>query len=298
MKIRRPNLFSTRYGHTSFVQLKAPVRLTRTSRSHSSYDWFGICAAWSSVAALLMRMSILPNSSLTFVNPSRIWSRLVTSILIASDLRPILRISSAVLLECTQPCDTATWASMLPCASAVFCSSGSSSTSTSVMTTSAPWRASVSASCRPNPRDAPVITATLPVKSNIFLSPLYLQVDRAARSRDRARDAQPLYLGRALPDLVDLRVAKPFLNRVFLDVSVAPEDLDRVSRHFHRDVSGEAFRHRSFGALERQALRRHPPRAPEEQASRIDLHRHVGELEPDRLVLPERLAELLSLLRV
>src|SRR5437667_330137 len=60
-------------------------------------------------------MSILPNSSLTFLKTSRICSRLVTSILIARDLRPILRIASAVAFECTQPCDTATCASMLPC---------------------------------------------------------------------------------------------------------------------------------------------------------------------------------------
>src|SRR5438105_7514357 len=36
----------------------------------------------------------------------------------------------------------------------------------SVMTTSAPARASVSASSRPSPREAPVITATLPERSN------------------------------------------------------------------------------------------------------------------------------------
>src|SRR6202162_1359473 len=209
-------------------------------------------------------MSILPNSCLTCLNTSRIWSRLVTSILIASDLRPILRISSAVLFECTQPCDTATCASMLPCASAVSCRLGSSSTSTSVMTTSAPWRASVSASWRPRPRDAPVMTATLPVKSNIscLLTP---QVDSAARTGDRARNDQPLNLRRAFPDLIDLRVAKPLLDGVLLDVAVATEDLDGVGRHLHGHVSGEALRHRSLGTLERQTLRGHPARAPDQQ---------------------------------
>src|SRR6202162_3372214 len=295
MKMRRPNLFSTMYGHTSFVQLNAPVRLTRTSRSQSSYDWFGICAAWSRVAALLMRMSILPNCSLTFLNTSRTCSRLVTSILIASDLRPILRISSAVLLECTQPCDTATCASMLPCASAVFCRSGSSSTSTSVITTSAPWRASVSASWRPSPREAPVITATLPVRSNNLLPP---EVDGAARPRDRARDDQSLYFRGAFPDLVDLRVAKPLLDRVLLDVPVSAEDLYRIRRHFHRDVAREAFGHRTFGAAEWHALRRHPTRPPDEQARGVDLHRHVGELETDRFVLPKGLSKLFTVLRV
>src|SRR5438876_1712529 len=112
-------------------------------------------------------MSILPNSSPTFLKTSRICSRLVTSILIARDLRPILRIASAVAFECTQPCDTATCASMLPCDSAVCWRFGSSSTSTSVMTTSAPKPARVSASCLPSPREAPVTTATRPFKSNI-----------------------------------------------------------------------------------------------------------------------------------
>src|SRR5437879_4527464 len=93
---------------------------------------------------------------------------------------------------------------MLPCASAVFCSSGSSSTRTSVMTTSAPWRASVSASWRPRPR----------------------------------------------------------------------------------------------GAREWPPLGGHPAVSPDEQPRGVDLHRHVGELEPDRLVLPQRLAELLAVLRV
>src|SRR5438046_3409612 len=126
-------------------------------------------------------MSILPNSSLTFLKTSLIWSRFVTSILIASDLRPIFRISSAVALEWTQPCENATWASMLPCDSAVCCRLGSSSTSTSVMTTSAPMPASVSASCLPRPRDAPVTTATLPDRSNIRY-PLNLMVARCPAS--------------------------------------------------------------------------------------------------------------------
>src|SRR5437764_3152694 len=186
---------------------------------------------------------------------------------------------------------------MLPCASAVFCSSGSSSTRTSVMTTSAPWRASVSASWRPRPRDAPVTTATFPVRSNMH-APFLFQPDRATRAGDRARDDQPLDLRRALPDLVDLRVAEPLLDRVLLDVAVAAKDLDGVGRDLHGDVRGEALRHRALGALEWPPLGGHPAGSPDEQPRGVDLHRHVGELEPDRLVLPQRLAELLAVLRV
>src|SRR4029077_21205102 len=142
----------------------------------------------------------------------------VTSILMARDLRPILRISSAVALEWTHPCDTATWASMLPCDSAVCWRLGSSSTRTSVMTTSAPSPASVSASWRPRPREAPVTTATLPDRSNMSYP---LKPNRCSLPRDGARDDKPLDLGRALPDLIDLRVPEPFLDRVLLDVAIA-----------------------------------------------------------------------------
>src|SRR5579859_1376749 len=257
---------------------------------------FSIRATLSRVAALLIRMSMRPNSSLTFFMTSRICSRLVTSILIASDLRPIFRISSAVWFECTQPCDSASWASGLSDSSAVFCRSGSSSTRMSVITTSAPLRARVRASWRPRPRDAPVTTATFPVRSNI--APPLLEPDGGPRTGDRTRDDKPLDLGRALPDLVDLRVPEPFLDRVLLDVAVAAEDLDRVGRDLHRDVGREALGHRSLGALEGPALGRHPARTPDEQAGGVDRHRHVGELETDGLVLPQRLAELLAVLRV
>src|SRR5438270_11464151 len=71
---------------------------------------------------------------------------------------------------------------MLPCASAVCCSWGASSTRTSVMTTSAPMLASVSASWRPRPREAPVTTATRPERSNIP-QPLNLMVAPPHRRR-------------------------------------------------------------------------------------------------------------------
>src|SRR5579859_7189869 len=243
-------------------------------------------------------MSIFPNSSLTFLNTSRICSRLVTSILIASDLRPIFRISSAVALECTQPCDTATCARVEPCASAVFCSSGSSSTSTSVITTSAPMPASVSASWRPSPREAPVTTATLPSRSNIAVVPQLADFDRRARACDGARDDKPLDLRGALPDLIDLRVAEPLLDGVLLAVPVAAQHLDGVGGDLHGDVGREALGHRALGAVERPALGRHPAGTPDEQPRGVDLHGHVGQLETDRLVLPQRLAELLAVLGV
>src|SRR6185312_15764586 len=80
------------------------------------------------------------------------------------------------------------------------------------------------------------------------------QFDGAALARQRARDDQPLDLGRALPDLVDLRVPEPFLDGVLLYVSVPAEDLDRIGGDLHRRDAREAFRHRAFGALEGDAL--------------------------------------------
>src|ERR1700694_1413105 len=255
-----------------------------------------IRATLSRVAALLIRMSIRPNSSLTFFMTSRICSRFVTSILIASDLRPILRMSSAVCFDWTHPCDNASWASALSASSAVFWRSGSSSTRMSVITTSAPASARVNASCRPSPREAPVMTPPFPFRPNIGNSPPHL--DRCALAHDGARDDEPLDLRRAFPDLVDLRVPEPLLDRVLLDVAVAAEHLDGVGRHLHGNVRREALGHRAFRALERPALRRHPSGTPDEQARGVDLHRHVGELEADRLVLPEGLAELLAVLGV
>src|SRR5438552_11738140 len=100
---------------------------------------------------------------------------------------------------------------MLPGDSAVCWRLGSSSTSTSVITTSAPMPARVSASWRPRPRDAPVTIATLPVRSNIPSRP---QLDGAALAGDGARDDKPLDFRCALPDLIDLRVPKPLLDGV------------------------------------------------------------------------------------
>src|SRR5436190_2534994 len=101
----------------------------------------------------------------------------------------------------------------------------------SAMTTSAPERASVSASARPNPRDPPVTSATRPERS----------ISIATRQENFLRDHQPLDLRSALVDLEQLRVTHQLLDRVLLDVAVAAEDLDRVGRHLHRGVGGKAL---------------------------------------------------------
>src|SRR5687767_14155853 len=64
---------------------------------------------------------------------------------------------------------------------------------------------------------------------------------------DRARDHQPLNLGGALEDVVDLRVAVHALNGVLARVAVAAEDLDRPFGGPHGDLAGLQLRHRALG---------------------------------------------------
>src|SRR6188474_1886545 len=138
----------------------------------------------------------------------------------------------------------------------------------SAITTSAPARASVSASARPSPREPPVTRATRPDRS----------ISIATRQEDLLRDHEPLDLRGALVDLEQLRVAHELLDRVLLDVAVAAEDLDRVGGHLHRRVGGETLRERG---LQRRALALvvQPCRLPDEEARGLDLRGHVRDHE-------------------
>src|SRR5207302_1549796 len=120
----------------------------------------------------------------------------------------------------------------------------------SAIATSAPARASVSASARPSPRDPPVTSATRPERSiSIATARAYSRRLRVvARQENLARDDEPLDLGGPFVDLEQLGVAHQLLDRILLDVAVAAEDLDRVGRDLHRGVRGEALRE---GRLER-----------------------------------------------
>src|SRR4029453_3092998 len=102
----------------------------------------------------------------------------------------------------------------------------SDSTWMSAMTTSAPARASVSASARPSPRDPPVTRATRPPRS---ISSATL----VARHQEFSGEDEPLDLRRALVDLEELRVAHELLDRILLHVAVAAEDLHGVGRDLH-----------------------------------------------------------------
>ena len=119
----------------------------------------------------------------------------------------------------------------------------------------------------------------------------------AARQEDLLGDHEALDLGGALVDLEELRVAHQLLDRVLLHVAVAAEDLDRVGRHLHRRVGGEALRERR---VQRRALAAvdQPRRLPREQPRGLDLGRHVGDQEVHALVHRDRHVEGDALLRV
>src|ERR687895_720914 len=104
----------------------------------------------------------------------------------------------------------------------------------SAITTSAPARASVSASARPSPREPPVTSATRPERS----------ISRLTWEKYLPCDHEPLDLRGALVDLEQLRVAHELLDGVLLHVAVAAENLDGVRRDLHRRVRREALRER------------------------------------------------------
>src|SRR4051794_13977198 len=115
---------------------------------------------------------------------------------------------------------------------------------------------------------------------------------------DRAGDDELLDLGRALEDVVDLRVAVHALDRELSRVAVAAEDLDRPLGRPDRDLARLQLRHRALRIGEPVLVAAHPGGSPDEQSGGVDLGLHVGEREGDRLVLDDRLAELGPLLGV
>src|SRR2546423_2997579 len=145
----------------------------------------------------------------------------------------------------------------------------------SAITTSAPARASVSASARPSPRAPPVMRATRPERSiSIKRAEAETRALSFARHEQFARDHEPLDLRGALVDLVQLRVAHQLLDRVLLHVPVAAENLHGIDGHLHADVRREALR---IARLQRRPLTLvdQPGGLPAEEAGGLDLRRHV-----------------------
>src|SRR5215217_7675060 len=110
-------------------------------------------------------------------------------------------------------------------------------------------------------------------------------------------DHHALDLGGALADQEQRGVAVEPLDLVLLGVAVAAMDAERLLHHLLAGLGGEQLRHAGLevgalpGVLHAGGLQREQPRG-------LDLRAHVRELELDRLVLCDRLAERLALLRV
>ena len=110
------------------------------------------------------------------------------------------------------------------------------------------------------------------------------------REAEAARDQQPLDLARALADLEDLRVPIEARHRRLVDIAVAAVDLHRVASRAHRDLARVELGHRGEVA-ERPALIPQRRGLVHKVSGILDGHRHVGALERDRLVAPDRAAE-------
>src|SRR5262245_47404731 len=111
-------------------------------------------------------------------------------------------------------------------------------------------------------------------------------------AQDLARDDQPLDLAGALTDLTDLGVPHHSLDRVLGGVAVASEDLHRLRRRPHGELGAEQLGHgRLF--LERLAVLLEPGGVVEEMSARLDLQRHVRQLEAHALEAPDVATELL-----
>src|SRR5947207_8745752 len=125
---------------------------------------------------------------------------------------------------------------------------------------------------------------------------------RAGLGPEKSSDEYPLDLRRPLPYLIHLDVPPVPRHGIVLHEPVPPVDLHRVVRRPLRRLRRVQLRHRGehpdlicrFGPL--VAVRRRRP--IHDGASHLRLHGHVCELELDRLVLRDRLAEPPPLLGV
>src|ERR671916_591580 len=109
-------------------------------------------------------------------------------------------------------------------------------------------------------------------------------------AQDAAGDDETLYLGGALVDLRDPRVAVVTLDRVILHVSAPAQNLDRVVGNLVRYLrSVELSAGAGFSVPLSPVF--HPRRLMREEPGGPDLCLHVGQLESYDLVLCYRLAE-------
>src|SRR3954447_1886736 len=127
--------------------------------------------------------------------------------------------------------------------------------------------------------------------------PVALKLLNLVPLQELLADHHALDLGSDLADQEEGRVPVEALDLVLLRVAVAAVDAERVLHDLLAGLRGEQLRHAGLevralaGVLEAGGL-------AGEEACGLDLGRHVRELELDRLVLRDRLAERLWRLRV
>src|SRR5690606_9504863 len=148
---------------------------------------------------------------------------------------------------------------------------------------------------------SPVSSATQTLAADLEYLYRYFYHSRWRRERSRqaelARDQHPLHLARPLTDLEDLGVPVEPPHGALVHETVAAEDLRRLPRVVHGGVRrGQLGDGRLL--LERltpQHLRR---RLVVGQPRGVHARLHVGDLELDRLVRADRVAECLAFVRV
>jgi hypothetical protein len=162
MLMMRPKRARRMAPTTARAQRKAPVTFTRSTSSHSSSGiWSnGRISSVEKIAALLIRISMRPNSLSTAFAIAATESGSAMSVVIARELPPVAAISAA----------TASPRSRLR----------------SAMTAMAPCAANALAKARPMPWPAPVMIATRPSSEFVITR------SRPPQPKLQARDAPPM----------------------------------------------------------------------------------------------------------
>src|SRR5436190_8746732 len=181
----------------------------------------------------------------------------------------------------------------------------------SMRITSAPWSAIIIVRCGPGRN----IDRSMTLMPSSFIESLLRK--GAARRREGQRGRQrPQTAGsdlvaadqllgdhlaqdlvRSLADDHEHRVAVEALDLVLDRQAVAAEDAHRLLRAEDAGFRAGELGHRRLEVAALAAVE-HSRRALDQLLRTLDLRRHVGELQLDRLVLPDRLAESAALLRV
>src|SRR4051794_2339383 len=160
----------------------------------------------------------------------------------------------------------------------------------SAMTTRAPSSISIAAVAWPMPPAPPVTIATLPASSCVCMRGTLRPVFPTRASQQSARDDKLLDLVGAFADHHQRRVAVVALDRELIGVAHTSMDAHGIHRQLQCCLTCEQLGH---AGLDVAPLAGHLALgcAACEQPGRLQPRRHLGELELDRLVLSDRLAE-------